>query len=98
MREAVLLRTLGASSSQVRAALVTELAALGLMAGATGAVLALGGGAAVAVFAFKATPVLPWVPVLATTLAVTVLTVGVGLLTQRGLLRRPPLEVLRAEG
>ncbi len=98
VREAVLLRTLGASAGQVRAALVTELAALGLMAGATGAVLALGGGAAVAIFAFKAAPVLPWTPVLVTTLAVTALTVGVGLLTQRGLLRRPPLEVLRAEG
>ena len=98
VREAVLLRTLGASAGQVRAALVAELAALGLMAGATGALLALGGGAAVAVFAFKVTPVLPWAPVLATTAAVTVLTIGVGLLTQRGLLRRPPLEVLRAEG
>jgi putative ABC transport system permease protein len=98
VREAVLLRTLGASAGQVRAALVAELAALGLMAGATGALLALGGGAAVAVFAFKVTPVLPWAPVLTTTAAVTALTIGVGLLTQRGLLRRPPLEVLRAEG
>ena len=98
VREAVLLRTLGASAGQVRAALVAELAALGLMAGATGALLALGGGAAVAVFVFDAPPVLPWTPVLATTAAVTGLTIGVGLLTQRGLLRRPPLEVLRAEG
>lgn len=98
VREAVLLRTLGASAAQVRATLVVELAALGLMAGATGALLALGGGAAVAVFGFKAAPVLPWAPVAVTTLAVAALTVAVGLLTQRGLLRRPPLEVLRAEG
>lgn len=98
VREAVLLRTLGASGGQVRTALVAELAALGLMAGATGALLALGGGAAVAIFAFEAAPVLPWGPVAGTTAAVTALTVGVGLLTQRGLLRRPPLEVLRAEG
>ncbi len=98
VREAVLLRTLGASASQVRAALVTELAALGLLAGATGAVLALGGGAAVAVFAFKATPVLPWGPLLATVGGVTALTVATGLFTQRGLANRPPLEVLRAEG
>lgn len=98
VREAVLLRTLGASGGQVRAALVAELAALGLMAGATGALLALGGGAAVAEFVFDAAPVLPWAPVLVTTAAVTALTVGVGLLTQRGLLSRPPLEVLRAEG
>jgi putative ABC transport system permease protein len=98
VREAVLLRTLGASGAQVRTALIAELMALGLMAGATGALLAVGGGAAVAVFVFKASPVLPWAPVWATGAAVTGLTVGVGLLTQRGLLRRPPLEVLRAEG
>jgi putative ABC transport system permease protein len=98
VREAVLLRTLGASGGQVRSALVAELATLGLMAGATGGVLALGGGAAVAIFAFDAAPVLPWAPVVVTTLAVTGLTVAVGLATQRGLLRRPPLEVLRAEG
>jgi putative ABC transport system permease protein len=97
VREAVLLRTLGASAGQVRAALVTELAALGLLAGATGAVLALGGGAAVAVFAFKAAPVLPWGPLLATVGGVTALTVATGLFTQRGLANRPPLEVLRAE-
>lgn len=98
VREAVLLRTLGASGGQVRAALLAELSALGLMAGATGALLALGGGAAVAKFVFEVTPVLPWTPVLVTTGAVTALTIAVGLLTQRGLLRRPPLEVLRAEG
>lgn len=98
VREAVLLRTLGASAAQVRSALVVELTALGLMAGAAGALLALGGGAAVAIFAFDAAPVLPWAPVLGTTLAVTALTVATGLLTQRGLARRPPLEVLRAEG
>jgi len=98
VREAVLLRTLGASAGQVRMALLAELTVLGLMAGATGALLALGGGAAVAHFVFKATPVLPWTPVVVTTVAVTVLTIVTGLLTQRGLSRRPPLEVLRAEG
>lgn len=98
VREAVLLRTLGASSAQVRWSLVVELAALGLMAGATGALLALGGGAAVAIWGFEVAPVLPWTPVVVTTALVTVLTVATGLLTQRGLARRPPLEVLRAEG
>jgi putative ABC transport system permease protein len=98
MREAVLLRTLGASGGQVRTALLAELSALGLMAGAAGALLALGGGAAVAKLVFEVTPVLPWAPVFVTTGAVTALTVAVGLLTQRGLLQRPPLEVLRAEG
>lgn len=98
VREAVLLRTLGASAAQVRTALVVELAALGLMAGVTGAVLALGGGAAVATWVFDAPPILPWGPLVATVAGVVGLTVGVGLLTQRGVAGRPPLEVLRAEG
>jgi putative ABC transport system permease protein len=98
VREAVLLRTLGASAAQVRTALVVELAALGLMAGVTGAVLALGGGAAVATWVFDAPPTLPWWPLAATVAGVVGLTVGVGLLTQRGVAGRPPLEVLRAEG
>lgn len=98
VREAVLLRTLGASAGQVRLCLLTELVVLGLMAGVTGGVLALGGGAAVAIFGFKIAPALPWGPVFVTVGAVTVLTVATGLLTQRGLARRPPLEVLRAEG
>lgn len=97
VREAVLLRTLGASAGQVRVALVTELAALGLMAGAAGALLALGGGAAVARFGFGVAPVLPWGPLAWTVGAVVALTVGVGWVTQRGVLGRPPLEVLRAE-
>ncbi len=98
VREAVLLRTLGASAAQVRMALVVELAALGLMAGVTGAVLALGGGTAVATWGFEAPPTLPWGPLVATVTGVVGLTVGVGMLTQRGVARRPPLEVLRAEG
>lgn len=98
VREAVLLRTLGASAGQVRLALFTELVVLGLMAGATGGLLALGGGAAVAIFAFDITPVLPWGPVFVTVAVVAALTVITGLLTQRGLASRPPLEVLRAEG
>ena len=98
VREAVLLRTLGASARQVRVALVTELVALGLMAGAAGALLALGGGAAVATWVFKAPPVLPWSTLGWTVAGVVGLTLITGLLTQRGVARRPPLEVLRSEG
>ena len=98
MREAVLLRTLGASTAQVRVALTTELAALGLLAGGAGAVLALGGGAAVAVYVFETAPVLPWKTIAVTIATVTSLTVVTELLTQRGVATRPPLEVLRAEG
>ena len=68
------------------------------MAGLTGAVLALGGGAAVAVFAFGLTPVLPWAPLAGTAGGLVALTVATGLVAQRGVSKRPPLEVLRAEG
>jgi putative ABC transport system permease protein len=97
VREAVLLRTLGASARQVRGALVTELAALGLLAGSAGAGLALGGGTVVAWRVFGVAPVLPWEAVLITVGAVVTLTVATGLLANRGVLGRPPLEVLRAE-
>jgi putative ABC transport system permease protein len=98
VKEAVLLRTLGGSARQVRTALVTELAALGLLAGAAGAGLALGGGAVVAWRVFGVAPVLPWEAVAITVAAVVTLTVTTGLLANRGVLGRPPLEVLRAEG
>ncbi len=98
VREAVLLRTLGASAGQVRAGLACELLAVGLLAGTAGALLALGGGAAAATYLFKTTPVLPIAPLLATIATVTTLTVVAGLLTQRGIARRPPLETLRNEG
>jgi putative ABC transport system permease protein len=98
VREAVLLRTLGASARQVRVALVTELAALGLLAGAAGALLALGGGAVVAWKVFAVPPVLPWEAAVVTIVSVTALAVTTGLMANRGVLGRPPLEVLRAEG
>lgn len=98
VREAVLLRTLGASAGQVRAGLACELLAVGLLAGTAGALLALGGGAAAATYLFKTTPVLPIAPLLATIATVTTLTVVAGLLTQRGIAHRPPLETLRNEG
>ncbi len=98
VREAVLLRTLGASAGQVRVVLLTELVALGALAGGAGAVLALGGGAAVAVWVFAAAPVLPWGALAWTAAGVVSLTVVTGLATQRGVANRPPLEVLRAEG
>jgi putative ABC transport system permease protein len=47
---------------------------------------------------FGVAPVLPWEAVAITIVAVVTLTVTTGLLANRGVLGRPPLEVLRAEG
>jgi putative ABC transport system permease protein len=47
---------------------------------------------------FGVAPVLPWEAVAATVVSVVALAVTTGLLANRGVLGRPPLEVLRAEG
>jgi len=96
VEESVLLKTLGASRTQVFKILLIEYLFLGVLASLTGIVLSLAGAATLAFFVFDAPFV--WAPdALALTLAVvTGLTVGVGLLNSRGLYNRPPLEVLRA--
>ena len=98
MQEAILLRTLGATRAQIRQILFAEYATLGLLAGITGAGLAVAASWALARFAFKAEYVLaPWPPLLAV-VGVTILTVLVGLATSRGIADQPPLEILRSEG
>ncbi len=97
LKESVLLRTLGASRGQIWKILGAEYLFLGLLASATGIVLALAASWALAAFVFKLayTPAL-W-PVLLAAVIVTGLTVAVGLLTSYGLGSAPPLAVLRAE-
>jgi putative ABC transport system permease protein len=97
VREAVLLRTLGAQRGQLRRMLLAEYAVLGLLAAATGGVLAVAANALLAKFLFKVSPVPPLPLLLATIAAVTLLTVFTGLLANRGVSGTPPLEVLRQE-
>ncbi|GAB5533851.1 MAG: ABC transporter permease [Rubricoccaceae bacterium] len=96
-REAVLLRTMGASRAQVGRILIAEYALLGLLAALTGGVLAVGGAWALARFAFE----IPFQPDLAwlglALVIVPLLTVVVGWIGSRSALRQPPLAVLRAE-
>ena len=97
-REAVVLRTLGASRAQVRRILLAEYALLGLLAALTGGLLAVAGAWGLARFAFD----IPFRPDLAwlgwALVIVPALTAVVGLAGSRGALRQPPLAVLRAEG
>ena len=97
LKESVLLRTLGASRWQIWKILCAEYLFLGLLASATGIVLALAASWALAVFTFKLayTPTL-W-PLILTALIVTALTVVVGLLTSYGIGSTPPLVILREE-
>lgn len=95
VRESALLKTLGATRRQVLQVLFTEYAALGLLAGLTGTLLAVAGGWALVHFFFKFAFRPPVLSLLASWAIVAALTVAVGLLNSRDVLRRPPLAVLR---
>jgi putative ABC transport system permease protein len=97
LRESVLLRTLGASRSQILRITALEYGLLGLLASLSGILLSLAGTWALAYFLFD-TPFRPdAVPLLVITLVVTVLTVLIGVFNSRDVLVRPPLDVLRSE-
>jgi putative ABC transport system permease protein len=97
IRESVLLRTLGASRSQIRQILVIEYLFLGTFAAVTGLLLAVLASWALATFLFEAVFVPPWLPLVVAFLLVILLTVVTGMLGSRGVTTRPPLEVLRSE-
>ncbi len=102
VREAALLRTLGAARETVFRILAVEYLALGSLAALTGILLAAGGSWLLATYVFELqqTAVLSIIlpPALVSLGAVIALTLGVGLFTSRGVSNHPPLEVLRAEG
>jgi putative ABC transport system permease protein len=97
IREGALLRTLGATSGQVLRIVLAEYLSLGLMASTASVVLAIAAAWAIAKFLFEGDFVPALSPLAVLVAAVTALTVVVGLLNSREVLRRPPLEVLRAE-
>jgi putative ABC transport system permease protein len=94
-REAVLLRTLGASRALVRNILLTEYAALGAMAASAGVALGAIGGWALTRFFFELPFRVQPLPLAALWLAVAGLAMVMGAAGQRGLLRSPPLAALR---
>jgi putative ABC transport system permease protein len=98
LREVTLLRTLGASRREIRTVLLTEYAALGLLAGITGTVLSTMGGWAAAEFVFEVPFRLPVGAVLAFWTGCAAFTTVIGAATGRELTRRPPLEVMREIG
>lgn len=95
LREAVLLRTLGASRRQILRIALAEYLALGLLSSLTAVLLAAGAGWGLARWFFDGRFWLPLAPLAALVAAVVALTVTVGLWTTREAVRRPPLEVLR---
>ncbi len=98
MREAALLRALGASQKQIRRILLIEYTFLGALAALTGLILSIGGAWAVTFFIFDIDFALPTVAIASVFALVILLTILVGMLNSRGIANRPPLEILRAEG
>jgi len=97
IKESVLLRTLGATRRQILIITALEYFLLGALAAFTGIIISLGGGWALSTYTFKTPFTVPVLPVLAVFFLVSIITVLIGLFNSRGILDRPPLEVLRAE-
>ena len=97
VREAVLLRTIGASRSQVSRILLVEYFLLGLVASVTAVLLSTASTWALARFLFNTPYHFAVWPTLATVAIVCAVTMLMGYFGTRGLLSKPPLEVLRQE-
>ncbi len=97
VQESILLRTLGASRKQIIKIMMIEYVFLGGFAAFTGLILSYAGSWALAFFVFDSVfvpTVLPFLIVLSVVVGLTIL---IGMLNSRGILDRPPLEVLRVE-
>lgn len=97
IQESVLLRTLGASRRQIFYITALEYFFLGALAAATGIVLSLGISWLLAKFVFETEFTLQWLPLLIVFICICLLTVFIGLINSRAVVRRPPLEILREE-
>ena len=98
IQESVLLRTLGASRRQVLVITLLEYFFLGALAAATGIGLSLAFSEGLARVSFESPFTPQWWPVLVIFVSVCGLTILIGLYNSRGVLNKPPLEILRKEG
>ena len=97
MRESVLLKTLGASVSQVIRIMIVEYLFLGFLAALTGLLLSFASGWAFATFVLDTGFRPDFLAVCMLLVVVPLLTVTIGIASSRGIYRRPPLDVLRAD-
>lgn len=97
IREAVLLRTLGASKKQVIKIQIVEYVLLGVMASLTGLILSIGASALIGYFYFDINFVPNFLIIGIEVIILTLLVLIIGLINTRGIHNKPPLEVLRAE-
>jgi len=97
IRESVLLRTMGGSKRQILLINSLEYFCLGSMASISGILLALVGSWGLAFYTFDSTFAPNLLPILVVFVSITGITIVIGLLNSRGILDKPPLEVLRNE-
>jgi len=98
IQESVLLRTLGASRAQIRQILIVEYLLVGSIAALSGVLLAILASWALSRWLFETVFAPAATPLVVAFLIVSGVTVATGLLGNRGVANRPPLEVLRSEG
>lgn len=95
IQESVLLRTLGASRKQILAITALEYLFLGSLSALTGILIAVAGTWFLAKYSFEIPYSVSFVPALILFFIIALLTVIIGLLNSRGVLNKPPLEILR---
>ncbi len=98
IKESVLLRTLGAKSKQILRITALEYFYLGILGSGIGIFLSLISSQLLASFVFEVTFVPSLIPFLVFLPGITALVLAIGLANSRGVLKSPPLEVLRREG
>lgn len=97
LKEYVLLRTLGSPRSMIIRITAVEYGMIGAISAGTGLVLALIAGNLIARYAFKSAFVPQPLPALIIFFSIVFTSVIIGILLNRDLFNRPPLEVLRTE-
>ena len=97
IQESVLLRTMGASRSQILTITALEYFFLGALSALTGTLIAFTGSWLLAKFSFDIPFNADLLPAAGIFFAITALTIAVGLLNSRGILNKPPLEILRRD-
>lgn len=95
LRESVLLRTLGASASQVRWILITEYLSIGLLSALSSCGLALLASWGLAHFVFRVAFVWSFTGLWVSAASVMLLSLAAGMFSSRGILQQPPLVTLR---
>jgi len=97
IKESVLLRTIGASRKQIFSINSLEYFFLGSLASLSGIILALLASWGLAYYTFDSSFVPNPLPIILVYLIITGLTIFIGLTNSRGIVSKPPLEVLRNE-